>query len=113
MDVLIWIALCKRISLQKSKNLGSALRRSKALKNCREFTKILKWLGSTGPGRSKRRRSCPRHPARILPVGPKGDRVYVNVPGQFGIAIVHRKKRAVVAKWGFGGRFGNYPMALE
>jgi hypothetical protein len=60
MDVLIWIALCKRISLQKSKNLGSALRRSKALKNCREFTKILKWLGSTGPGRSKRRRSCPR-----------------------------------------------------
>ena len=55
----------------------------------------------------------PSHPARILPVGPKGDRVYVNVPGQFGIAIVHRKKRAVVAKWGFGGRFGNYPMALE
>ena len=44
---------------------------------------------------------------------PNGDRVYVNVPGQFGIAVVDRKKRAVVAKWGLGGRFGNYPMALD
>jgi hypothetical protein len=44
---------------------------------------------------------------------PNGDRVYVNVPGQFGIAIVDRKKRAVVAKWGLEGRFGNYPMALD
>ena len=44
---------------------------------------------------------------------PNGDRVYVNVPKQFGIAVVDRKKRAVVAKWGLGGRFGNYPMALD
>jgi hypothetical protein len=36
-----------------------------------------------------------------------GDRVYVNVPGQFGISVVDRKKRAVLAKWGSGGRFGN------
>ena len=42
-----------------------------------------------------------------------GDRVYVNVPNQFGIAIVDRKKRAVVAKWGLGGLFANYPMALD
>ena len=44
---------------------------------------------------------------------PNGDRVYVNVPKQFGIAVVDRKKRAVAAKWGLGGRFGNYPMALD
>jgi hypothetical protein len=44
---------------------------------------------------------------------PNGDRVYINVPGQFGISVVDRKKRAVVAKWGLGGRFGNYPIALD
>ena len=27
--------------------------------------------------------------------------------------VVDRKRRAVVAKWGLGGRFGNYPMALD
>jgi hypothetical protein len=32
---------------------------------------------------------------------------------QFGIAVVDRKKRAIVARWGLGGRFGNYPMALD
>jgi DNA-binding beta-propeller fold protein YncE len=42
-----------------------------------------------------------------------GDRVYVNVPKQFGITVVDRKKRAVVAKWGLGGQFANYPMALD
>ena len=31
-----------------------------------------------------------------------GDRVYVNVPKQFGITVVDRKKRAAVAKWGLG-----------
>jgi hypothetical protein len=44
---------------------------------------------------------------------PNGERVYVNVPKQFGIAVVDRKKRAVVAKWGLGVQFGNYPMALD
>jgi hypothetical protein len=44
---------------------------------------------------------------------PNGDRVYVNVPRQFGIIVVDRKKRAVVAKWTLRGRFGNYPMALD
>ena len=42
-----------------------------------------------------------------------GDRVYVNVPKQFGITVVDRKKRAAVAKWGLGGLFANYPMALD
>jgi DNA-binding beta-propeller fold protein YncE len=42
-----------------------------------------------------------------------GDRVYVNVPKQFGITVVDRKKRAVVARWGLGGQIANYPMALD
>ena len=42
-----------------------------------------------------------------------GEQVYVNVPKQFGITIVDRKKRAAVAKWGLGGQFANYPMALD
>jgi DNA-binding beta-propeller fold protein YncE len=41
------------------------------------------------------------------------DRIYVNVPKQFGITVVDRKKRAVVANWGLGGQFANYPMALD
>jgi DNA-binding beta-propeller fold protein YncE len=42
-----------------------------------------------------------------------GDRVYVNVPKQFGITVVNRKKRAVTAKWALGGLFANYSMALD
>ncbi len=42
-----------------------------------------------------------------------GDRVYVNVPKQFGVAVIDPKKRAAVAKWGLGGSFANYPMALD
>lgn len=42
-----------------------------------------------------------------------GDRVYVNVPKQSGVAVVARKKRAAVAKWGLGSSFANYPMALN
>ena len=42
-----------------------------------------------------------------------GDRVYVNVPKQFGVAVIDRKKRAAVATWGLGGSFANYPMALD
>src|ERR1700730_16928906 len=44
---------------------------------------------------------------------PNGNRVYVNVPKQFGVAVVDQKKRAVVAKWGLGAQFANYPMALD
>jgi DNA-binding beta-propeller fold protein YncE len=42
-----------------------------------------------------------------------GDRVFVNVPKQLGIAVVDREKRAVIAKWGVGGALANYPMALD
>jgi hypothetical protein len=44
---------------------------------------------------------------------PKGDQVYVNVPKQFGVALVDRKKRVVVTKWGIGASLANYPMALD
>jgi DNA-binding beta-propeller fold protein YncE len=43
----------------------------------------------------------------------KGDQVYVNVPKQLGVALVDRKKRMVLAKWGLGVSFANYPMALD
>ena len=43
----------------------------------------------------------------------KGDQVYVNVPKQLGVALVDRKKRLVVGKWGLGASFANYPMALD
>jgi len=42
-----------------------------------------------------------------------GDRVYVNVPSQFGVAVVDRKKRTAIGKWGLGGSLANYPMALD
>jgi len=42
-----------------------------------------------------------------------GDRVFVNVPKQFGIIVVDRQQRAAVAKWGLGGASANYPMALD
>jgi len=43
----------------------------------------------------------------------KGDQVFVNVPKQLGVALVDRKKRLVLAKWGLGVSFANYPMALD
>jgi sugar lactone lactonase YvrE len=42
-----------------------------------------------------------------------GDRVFVNIPGQFGVAVVDRKKRTAIGKWGLGGSLANYPMALD
>jgi DNA-binding beta-propeller fold protein YncE len=42
-----------------------------------------------------------------------GDRVYANVPKRFGVAVVDRKKRAVVTRWGLGGPLANYPLALD
>jgi DNA-binding beta-propeller fold protein YncE len=41
------------------------------------------------------------------------DRVYVNVPKELGVAVVDRKTRSVIAKWGLGASFANYPMALD
>jgi DNA-binding beta-propeller fold protein YncE len=43
----------------------------------------------------------------------KGDQVYVNVPNQLGVALVDRKKRLVLSKWGLGASFANYPMAPD
>jgi DNA-binding beta-propeller fold protein YncE len=42
-----------------------------------------------------------------------GGRVYANVPKQFGVAVIDRKTRGTVAKWGLGGALANYPMALD
>jgi DNA-binding beta-propeller fold protein YncE len=42
-----------------------------------------------------------------------GDRVFANVPKQFGVSVIDRQKRAVVAKWGLGLVAANFPMALD
>jgi len=42
-----------------------------------------------------------------------GSRVFVNVPKEFGVAVVDRKKDAVVSKWGLDRTAANYPMALD
>jgi DNA-binding beta-propeller fold protein YncE len=42
-----------------------------------------------------------------------GDRVYVNVPTQFGVAVIDRQRGAVVTKWGLDFSFANYPMAFD
>jgi DNA-binding beta-propeller fold protein YncE len=42
-----------------------------------------------------------------------GSRIFVNVPKEFGVAIVDRTKHAVVSKWGLEWTFANYPMALD
>ncbi|HZC36872.1 MAG TPA: hypothetical protein VE242_14710 [Chthoniobacterales bacterium] len=52
------------------------------------------------------------HPESFL-LEETGDRVYVNVPKQFGVAVVDRKKRGVIGKWGLGGALANYSMALD
>ena len=52
------------------------------------------------------------HPESFLFEDP-GDRVFANVPKQFGIAVIDRKKRSVIAKWGVGRTVANYPMALD
>jgi DNA-binding beta-propeller fold protein YncE len=52
------------------------------------------------------------HPESFL-FDDTGDRVYVNVPKQLGIAVIDREKRAIIAKWGLGGALANYPMALD
>jgi DNA-binding beta-propeller fold protein YncE len=42
-----------------------------------------------------------------------GDRVFANVPKQFGVSVIDREKRTVVNKWRLGGALANYPMALD
>src|SRR6266571_5288419 len=43
----------------------------------------------------------------------RGTRIFVNVPAARHVAVVDRKKRAVVATWGVPGAESNYPMALD
>ena len=43
----------------------------------------------------------------------KGDRTFVNLPDSRKIAVVDRKKKAVVGKWETGGALANFPMALD
>jgi hypothetical protein len=42
-----------------------------------------------------------------------GSRVFVNVPKEFVVAVVDRKKHSVVSKWGLDWTAANYPMALD
>jgi DNA-binding beta-propeller fold protein YncE len=43
----------------------------------------------------------------------RGSRVFVNVPKESAVAVADRTKQAVVARWGLGWAFANYPMALD
>jgi len=42
-----------------------------------------------------------------------GFRIFVNLPGSRKIAVVDRKKKAVVGQWQTGGAEANFPMALD
>jgi DNA-binding beta-propeller fold protein YncE len=40
-------------------------------------------------------------------------RIYVNLPKSHKVAVLDREKRTVLATWGTGTAFANYPMALD
>ena len=40
-------------------------------------------------------------------------KIYVNLPKSHKVAVVDREKRAVIASWGTGMAFANYPMTLD
>lgn len=40
-------------------------------------------------------------------------KIFVNLPGSRKVAVVDRKTKSVVAHWGTGGAFANYPMAFD
>jgi DNA-binding beta-propeller fold protein YncE len=42
-----------------------------------------------------------------------GGRIFVNVPGSRQVGVIDRDKKAVVATWGTGLDFSNFPMALD
>lgn len=42
-----------------------------------------------------------------------GPRIFVNLPNAKKVAVIDRRKAAVVASWGTGGAQANYPMALD
>jgi DNA-binding beta-propeller fold protein YncE len=43
----------------------------------------------------------------------QGTRIFVNLPDSRKIAVVDRKKKAVVGQWETGGALANFPMALD
>jgi DNA-binding beta-propeller fold protein YncE len=43
----------------------------------------------------------------------KGTRIFVNLPDSRKIAVVDRRKKAVVGQWETGGALANFPMALD
>jgi DNA-binding beta-propeller fold protein YncE len=43
----------------------------------------------------------------------KGTRIFVNLPDSRKIAVIDRKKKAVVGQWETGGALANFPMALD
>lgn len=40
-------------------------------------------------------------------------KIYVNLPKSRKVAVVDREKRSVIASWGTGMAFANYPMSLD
>jgi DNA-binding beta-propeller fold protein YncE len=42
-----------------------------------------------------------------------GPRFFVNLPKSRNVAVIDRTTASVIAKWGTGGAFSNYPMALD
>lgn len=42
-----------------------------------------------------------------------GSRIFVNVPGSKTVAVVDRISKSVLAKWGTGIDFSNFPMAID
>ena len=43
----------------------------------------------------------------------KGTRIFVNLPDSRKIAVIDRRKKAVVGQWETGGALANFPMALD
>jgi DNA-binding beta-propeller fold protein YncE len=54
----------------------------------------------------------PAHP-EAFELEKQGKRIFVNVPTARQIAVVDRDKGEVIATWGTGLAFGNFPMALD
>ena len=63
-------------------------------------------------GESAAEIALPGHPESFQ-VERAGRRAFVNVPSAHAVVVVDLGKRAVVATWGTGATFANFPMALD
>ena len=52
------------------------------------------------------------HPEAFLPE-PGGNRILVNEPGAYRIAVIDGRSGKETARWGIAGAFANFPMALD